>query len=175
MKWIKKTYLQCIPLHFGVWLSFTVFLALLRNHCYSFRSMKGVTVVPHPARLKTCSQAKAWQAKWVVFKIPGFVCKRFLPFFLTPSPLFYLRHLSRGQFDSRSSFFAPKLHRNACYAGYVSLGRLCLKMQIQGNPKFNPFSRIRRFSSSKNINSFFRNLQRFQTLPRVSSRPLNEV
>ena len=92
-----------------------------------------------------------------------------------PPPLFYLRHLSRGQFDSRSSFFAPKLHRNACYAGYVSLGRLCLKMQIQGNPKFNPFSRIRRFSSSKNINSFFRNLQRFQTLPRVSSRPLNKV
>ena len=36
MKWIKKTYLQCIPLHLGVWLSFTVFLALLRNHCYSF-------------------------------------------------------------------------------------------------------------------------------------------
>ena len=26
MKWIKKTYLQCIPLHFGVWLSFTVFV-----------------------------------------------------------------------------------------------------------------------------------------------------
>ena len=34
MKWIKKTYLQCIPLRFGVWLSFTVFLALLCNHCY---------------------------------------------------------------------------------------------------------------------------------------------
>ena len=34
MKWIKKTYLQCIPLRFGVWLSFTVFLALLHNHCY---------------------------------------------------------------------------------------------------------------------------------------------
>ena len=37
--------------------------------------------------------------------------------FPTPSPLFYSRHLSRGQFDSRSSFFAPKPHRNACYAG----------------------------------------------------------
>ena len=35
-------------------------------------------------------------AKWVIFKIPGFVCKRFLPFFPTPSPLFYLRHFSRG-------------------------------------------------------------------------------
>ena len=36
------------------------------------------------------------EAKWAVFKIPGFVCKPFLPFFPTPSPLFYLRHFSRG-------------------------------------------------------------------------------
>ena len=28
MKWIKKTYLQCIPLHFGVWLSFHCFFWL---------------------------------------------------------------------------------------------------------------------------------------------------
>ena len=36
MKWIKKTYLQCIPLRFGVCLSFyRFFLALLRNHCRS--------------------------------------------------------------------------------------------------------------------------------------------
>ena len=33
--------------------------------------------------------------KWAVFKIPGFVCKRFLPFFPTLSPLFYLRYFSR--------------------------------------------------------------------------------
>ena len=39
---------------------------------------------------------QAWQAKWAVFKIPGFVYKRFLPFFPTPSPLFYLYHFSRG-------------------------------------------------------------------------------
>ena len=39
---------------------------------------------------------QAWQAMWAVFKIEGFVCKRFLPFFPTPSPLFYLRHFSRG-------------------------------------------------------------------------------
>ena len=39
MKWIQKTYLQCIPLHFGG-LSFTGFLALLRNHCYSFHRTK---------------------------------------------------------------------------------------------------------------------------------------
>ena len=41
MKWIKKAYLQCILLRFGVWLSFTVFfLALLRNHCYSLHRTK---------------------------------------------------------------------------------------------------------------------------------------
>ena len=39
---------------------------------------------------------QAWQAKWVVFKIEGFVCKRFLPFYPTPFPLFYLRYFSRG-------------------------------------------------------------------------------
>ena len=32
----------------------------------------------------TRTQAK--EAKWAVFKIPGFVCKRFLPFFPTPGP-----------------------------------------------------------------------------------------
>ena len=42
------------------------------------------------------ARTQAWQAKWAVFKIPGFVCKRFLPFFPTPSPHFYLRHFSRG-------------------------------------------------------------------------------
>ena len=63
------------------------------------------------------ARTQAWQAKWAVFKILGFVCKRFLPFFPTPSPLFYSRHF-RAVFDSRSSFFAPKPHGNACYAGY---------------------------------------------------------
>ena len=29
-------------------------------------------------------RTQAWQAKWAVFKILGFVCKRFLPFFPTP-------------------------------------------------------------------------------------------
>ena len=33
-----------------------------------------------------------------------------------------------------------------------------------------PFSRIPRFNSSKNINCFFRNLKRFQTLPLVGGR-----
>ena len=35
MKWIKKTYLQCIPLRFGVCLSFYCFFGFC-NHCYSF-------------------------------------------------------------------------------------------------------------------------------------------
>ena len=39
---------------------------------------------------------QAWLDKWAVFKIEGFVCKRFLPFFPNPSLLFYLRHFSRG-------------------------------------------------------------------------------
>ena len=60
-------------------------------------------------------------------------------------------------------------------AKWLGSREMFLKMQIQGNPKFNPFSRIRRFSSSKNIKRFFRILQRFQTLPRVGSRPLNKV
>ena len=45
------------------------------------------------------------------FKIPGFICKRFLPFFPSPSPLFYLRHFSRGLwvfFLIFSSGFFPK-------------------------------------------------------------------
>ena len=46
MKWIKKTYLQCIPLRFGVCLSFYCFLALLRNHCYSFHRTKWRLVTP---------------------------------------------------------------------------------------------------------------------------------
>ena len=66
------------------------------------------------------ARTQAWQAKWAVFKIPGFVCKRFFPFFPTPSPLFSLRHF-RAVFDYRSSFFAPKPHGNACYAGYKQL------------------------------------------------------
>ena len=40
-----------------------------------------------------CGEAKA---KWAVFKIEGFVCKRFLPFFSTSSSFFYVRHFSRG-------------------------------------------------------------------------------
>ena len=54
----------------------------------------------------------------------------FLPFFLTPSPLFCLRH-----FDSRSPFFAPKPHGNACYAGYIFFPLACF-------PLFSPLTLI---------------------------------
>ena len=44
------------------------------------------------------------------------------------------------------------------------------EMFIQGSLKFNPFLRILRVNSSKNIKRFLRNLKRFQTLPSVWSR-----
>ena len=50
-------------------------------------------------------------------KYPRFVCKRCLPFFPTP-PRSFTYAIFRAVFDSRSSFFAPKQHGNACYAGY---------------------------------------------------------
>ena len=56
-----------------------------------------------------------------MFSQARFLCMRFLPFFPTPSPLFYSRHF-RAVLDSRYSFFAPKPHGNACYAGYRSPG-----------------------------------------------------
>ena len=46
------------------------------------------------------ARTQAWQAKWAVFKIQGFVCKRFLPFLPTPSPFFYLRHFLRSSWLS---------------------------------------------------------------------------
>ena len=63
------------------------------------------------------ARTQAWQAKWAVLKIPA-VCLQALPSFLPHhSPLFY-HAIFRAVFDSRSSFFAPKPHGNACYAGY---------------------------------------------------------
>ena len=41
------------------------------------------------------AQTQALQAKVGGFKIQGFVCRLFLPFFPTPSPVFNLRHFSR--------------------------------------------------------------------------------
>ena len=36
------------------------------------------------------------------------------------------RAIFRAVFDSRSSFFAPKPHGNACYAGYKTINALLL-------------------------------------------------
>ena len=54
-----------------------------------------------------------------VFKIQGFVCKRFLPypFFL----ILALVPISRGQNSIPLSFFAPQPHGNAFYAGYKEI------------------------------------------------------
>ena len=48
--------------------------------------------------------------EWKAPHITGFVCKRFLPFFPTPSPL------TCAIFRVA---FAPKQHGNACFAGYT--------------------------------------------------------
>ena len=59
MNWIKKTYLQCIPLRFGVCLSFYCFFGF-RNHCYSFhrtnwRLVTSICRGPGPVALhRTC-------------------------------------------------------------------------------------------------------------------------
>ena len=63
------------------------------------------------------AQTRAWQAKVDGFKVQGFFCKCFLPFFLIP-PRYLTCAIFRAVFDDRSLFFAPIPHRNACYAGY---------------------------------------------------------
>ena len=62
-----------------------------------------------------CTQA--WQARWVVFKIVGFVCKHFLPFFPIPSPLFYSPHspprsFTHPTFARSLSLIPSSLHGN---------------------------------------------------------------
>ena len=53
------------------------------------------------------------------FQNPG-VCLQAFPSFL-PHPLpAFIYAIFRAIFDSRSSFFAPKPHGNACYAGYFT-------------------------------------------------------
>ena len=61
---------------------------------------------------------QAWQSKWTVFKIEGLACKRFVPFFPAP-PRSFTCAIFRAVFHFCSSFFTPKPHRNACYAGYI--------------------------------------------------------
>ena len=50
------------------------------------------------------------------FQNPG-VCLQAFPSFLPHPTRSFTCAIFRAVFDSRSSFFAPKPHRNACYAG----------------------------------------------------------
>ena len=63
-----------------------------------------------------------------VFKIEGFVCKRFLPSPPPPPlPFFGSRFISRAAKTEnpvpRWAFFAPKLNGNVCYARYLNNGK----------------------------------------------------
>ena len=46
-----------------------------------------------------------------------------------PPPRSFTYAIFRAVFDSRSSFFAPKPHGNACYAGYLSRVRAYIELQ----------------------------------------------
>ena len=72
-----------------------------------------------------------------VFKIEGFVCKRFLPSFLpsfpSPPPLSFFgsRFISRSVKTENPlprSFFAPKPKGNACYEGYLNVSSRILNL-----------------------------------------------
>ena len=57
------------------------------------------------------------------FQNPGVCLQAFSSFLPHPLPALLLAPFF--VFDSRSSFFAPKLHENACYAGYNMIEALC--------------------------------------------------
>ena len=68
-----------------------------------------------------------------VFKIQGFVRKRFLPAPPLPPPFFFWLspHFPRRQNTENPvprSFFAPKPYGNACYAGYAKNARMPYRM-----------------------------------------------
>ena len=63
------------------------------------------------------AQTQTWQAKWAVF-IKSRGLSGSVSFFSSPSPSrSFTCAIFHVVFDSRSSFFAPKPHRNAGYAG----------------------------------------------------------
>ena len=65
------------------------------------------------------ARTQAWQAKWAVFKILGFVCKRFLTFPPYPLPATFTRAVFCIIFHSRSSFLLwNRTDFNSSYAGY---------------------------------------------------------
>ena len=70
------------------------------------------------ARSKICfilrGRYGTWQ--WLLFILVGKICLS------SPPPLrFFTCAIFCAVFDSRSSFFAPKPHGNACYAGYHNI------------------------------------------------------
>ena len=92
-----------------------------------------------------------------VFKIEGFVCKRFLP---SPPPppsfTFWLSfHFSRGQNRSPLPryFFTPKPNGNACYAGYALRGELTSLHRLLQDIFVDVFLSLPRFNISL-INCF---------------------
>ena len=88
MKWIKKTYLQCIPLHFGVFcLSFYCFFFLL--YCVT-------TVTPFIE--------PKWRLVTSIWRGPGPVALR-IPFFRRNSNLLQIFHLQ------------PKRETSSCSLG----------------------------------------------------------
>ena len=105
------------------------------------------------------ARTQAWQAKWVVFKIPRFVGKRFLPFFPTP-PGSFTCAIFRAVFDSCSSFFVPKPHRNDCYAGKVDI-------------RFSVFW-FSEFSFSS-WTSWFQNLEMFPPIAVITVEPADKI
>ena len=65
--------------------------------------------------LMTASNVSVRTQAWVGgLKIPGFVCKLFLPFFPTLPPHSFSRIIFCTVFDSWSQFLASKQHGNAC-------------------------------------------------------------
>ena len=91
------------------------FTKLRKNDLWSTR----VNIVRLAEPIRRCVR---WQTQ--VFKIEGFVCKRFLP---SPPPppflLFGCRFISRAvktESPLPRYFFTPRPNGNACYAGYTA-------------------------------------------------------
>ena len=87
-----------------------------------FRSMKANYFIGQLWQLLTTSnigaRTQAWQTKWAVFQNPGVCLQAFSFLSSPPPPSSFSCAIFRVVFDSRSLFFAPKPHGNACYAGY---------------------------------------------------------
>ena len=63
-----------------------------------------------------------------------------------PPPRTFTRAIFRAAFDSRPSFFAPKPHGNACYAGYE-----CHKMRFDKQRMLNTFLELTEEGTNQQI------------------------